>query len=228
MPPSCEVLSEYSLAFMGNAFCIYSRHALHAKYGSVIDTSLCNCMQQADNTTVWEGPGPHDVSVAAASFGDSQDWMPFVGFSVCNFLSLLTSVFSLLLLLSLHLMQYSTVFHAHKIDDPKEQEHRDLLTFSLVSAALGTLIFSILCLLLAAHFAIMISFCRYNRSTVWRLSIPLGSLLTLVLFVALLLFCTKFLLARVFSRYRNDIKTGLSNLRTNFRGGKANTPRPSA
>lgn len=116
------------------------------------------CTLQADSTNVLEVPGPHDVSAAAASFGDSQDWMPFVGFSVCNFLSLLTSVFSLLLLLSLHLMQYSTVFHAHKIDDPKEQEHRDLLTFSLVSAALGTLIFSILCLLLAAHFAIMIRY----------------------------------------------------------------------
>ena len=185
-------------------------------------------LQPDTNMTGLEGAGSSDVSAVAAATGDSHDWMPFVGFSVCNFLSLLTSIFSLLLLLSLHLMQYSTVFHAHKIDDPVEQEHRDLLTFSLVSAALGTLIFSILCLLLAAHFAVMISYSRFNRLTVWHLAIPLGSLGTLAIFVALLLFCTKFLLARVFSRYRNDIKTSISNLRTNFRGGKANTPRPSA
>ena len=72
------------------------------------------------------------------------------------------------------------------------------------------------------------SFCRFNRIILWNIALPLGSLLTLGIFVALLLFCTKVLLARVFSRYRSDIKTGLSNLRTNFRGGKANTPRPSA
>ena len=165
-----------------------------------------------------EAARDHDVSVVAAATGDSCDWHPFVAFSVANFLSLLTSIFSLLLLLSLHLMQYSTVFHAHKIDDPKEQEHRDLLTFSLVSAALGTLIFSILCLLLAAHFAIMMSFCRYRSALVWRVVIPAGSLGTLAVFLALLLFCTKFLLARLFRHYGTDLNKGLSNLRTNFRG----------
>ena len=168
------------------------------------------------------------MSAVAAATGDSSDWMPFVGFSVCNFLSLLTSIFSLLLLLSLHLMQYSTVFHAHKIDDPKEQEHRDLLTFSLVSAALGTLIFSILCLLLAAHFAVLISFCRYQSALAWHVVIPIGSLGTLAIFLSLLLFCTKVLLARVFSRYRSDFRSGVTNLRTNLHGGKATAPRHSA
>lgn len=167
--------------------------------------------------------GAHDVSAVAAATGDSCDWPPFIAFSVCNFLSLLTSIFSLMLLLSLHLMQYSTVFHAHKIDDPKEQEHRDLLTFSLVSAALGTLIFSILCLLLAAHFAVLISFCRYRAALAWHVIIPVGSLGTLAIFLSLLLFCTKVLLARVFSRYRNDITTGITNLRR-----KATRPRHSA
>ena len=182
---------------------------------------------QPDTTmTGLEGAGSSDVSAVAAATGDSHDWMPFVGFSVCNFLSLLTSVFSLLLLLSLHLMQYSTVFHASKIGDDVEQEHRDLLTFSLVSAALGTLIFSILCLLLAAHFAVLISFCRYGSRFIWSVIVPVGSLGTLAVFLSLLLFCTKVLLARVFNRYRKEIVTGLSNRRT--KRERANTPRPSA
>ena len=188
---------------------------------------LRTCTPQA-NTAASEGPGPHDVSAAAAFFGDSHDWMPFVGFSVCNFLSLLTSIFSLLLLLSLHLMQYSTVIHAHTINDTKEQDHRDLLTFSLVSAALGTLIFSILCLLLAAHFAVMISFSGYHSSNVWRLVIPIGSLCTLGLFVVLLLFCTKVLLAGIFKRFTTRLSAGATgHLPTNKRG-RANSPHTPA
>lgn len=185
-------------------------------------------LQPDTNMTGLEGAGSNDVSAVAAATGDSHDWMPFVGFSICNFLSLLTSIFSLLLLLSLHLMQYSTVFHAHKVDDPVEQEHRDLLTFSLVSAALGTLIFSILCLLLAAHFAVMISFCRYGSRFIWSVIIPVGSLGTLAVFLSLLLFCTKVLLARVFNRFRNDIATNITTHLPIRKSKRADVPRHSA
>lgn len=141
-------------------------------------------MQPDQNMPGLEDAGPHDVSAVAAATGASCDWQPFVAFSICNFISLLTSVFSLMMLLSLHLMQYSTVLN---FNNPYEQLSRDRATYSLVTTALVTLIFSILCLLLAAHFAVMIAFCRFNAALAWRKVLPIVSFCTLGLFLVVLL-----------------------------------------
>ncbi|KAK9840928.1 hypothetical protein WJX81_000883 [Elliptochloris bilobata] len=137
-------------------------------------------------------PGPdewlNDVSAAAVSKA-SHDLVPFVVFSCFNFLSLLTSVFSLLLLLSLHLMQYNSVFNAHK-DTNQDMRYRDLLTFTLVSAALGTLIFSIAITAMA-----------------------LGALL---LFIGLLAFCIKYILGKRLRTYNYKKYRFFNTLRQRF------------